>query len=197
MKTPSDINCEDARAWIDLAVTGDLPQEERGALDSHLAVCQECARRFATRQALWEYYPAGIFPTEGLIARTLARAGKRRVKRLAWNATPLRTAVATLAAAALLVFTVTLYFRHFGKEAGSEGELAAAPVVAGGEIGNGEVLQHILAALDGKTQETVSIDVGNNVKILVVPRRGEDEEGNASYPEADTPSNARLADWVY
>ena len=102
MKAPRNIECENARKLIDLAVTGDLTADEEALLNAHLVECEDCRRRMATRKALWRNYPVGAYPSSELLQMTLASVARvRKPKRL--SIFSLRPSVASLAASVLIL----------------------------------------------------------------------------------------------
>lgn len=102
MKAPQSIECENARKLIDLAVTGDLIADEEALLNAHLVECKDCRRRMATRKALWQNYPVGVYPSRELLQKTLASVAKARKPRLR-SILALRPSVASVAASVLII----------------------------------------------------------------------------------------------
>jgi len=91
--------CEDRAEAISAYHDGELPQAERRALESHLAVCEGCRRRLAALEALRDGlrgWPDAA-PPEELGERPMRAAGRRLRARA-----PYWVAAASVAAAALL-----------------------------------------------------------------------------------------------
>ena len=178
MKRPENITCEDAKAWIDLAVTGDLPTDEKELLDVHCAQCAPCARRLATRRAVWEHYPAGIAPSDELISRTVASVRTPAapvIRRLFPRSLP---AVAAVAAVILLAFALVLNFAGRNVRHTRNRQLAS-------------VLADAFESTDGPAARTVliNIDESGSIQLTIVPAR-------APLPPSELP-NTQFTNWVY
>jgi anti-sigma factor RsiW len=121
---------EDIMAYLD----GEGPPESRAAMETHLRGCQECEmvadsfRRVSQRAAEWavEPSPASMGVPEAPPVRP------HRPRLLTWRPTPVALAGLTVAAAVLLVISLTDRPRPvvFGRTAGARPQ-AASPIVGG------------------------------------------------------------------
>jgi len=138
MKAPRNIECENARKLIDLAVTGDLSADDAAVLNAHLVECEDCRRRLAARKALWENYPVGVHPSGELLQKTLASVAKaRKPKRR--SILSLRPSLASLAASVLIVIGALYAFRLLPvqRTGGNRGQVTA-------EISDEELIQKLM-----------------------------------------------------
>jgi len=151
MKQPENITCETANTWIDLAVTGDLPVDEKKLLDVHCVRCASCARRLATRRTIWEHYPCGISPSEELISRTVASLRKPAPAAIREPFIRRLPAMAAVAAVIMLAFALVLNFAGRRPRETRDDQFA--------------ILRQVLESVNDRTPRTVFINVDKNGEI--------------------------------
>ena len=197
MKPQPNTECENVRSMIDLAATGDLPAEDRSILDAHLAECPACERRLATRRALWDNYPVGVYPSPQLIQRTLSSVRQSAPPRRARSIGTLRPrTVGTLAAAALLLVGL-IYVFNSAWNGPAETDVVQTP---GPVAQNDALLSKVKAMLDEYPERTLAIDDQGTITLAPKQRAVPARSGTSladNVHEEPTQDGIQLAHFVY
>ena len=153
MKAPRNIECENARKLIDLAVTGDVSADEGAVLNAHLVECEDCRRRLAARKALWENYPVGVYPSGELLQKTLASVANAR-KPTPRSILSLRPSLASLAASVLIVVGALYAFGLLPvqRSGGNRGETLA-------KISDEALIERLIALQEKHPDQVFAIDM--------------------------------------
>jgi anti-sigma factor (TIGR02949 family) len=105
--------CDDIRDRLWDLVDGDLPEPQRGEVEGHLAVCENCRRELALRRRLWGLLEADTVPeppdlTQRILNRVAAVNRQRTHARwLRWGHVAAVAACLAIALSLILVLRPT------------------------------------------------------------------------------------------